>query len=110
MKDQLLSGRGDVRRRYARAPRGRSARLREPEHVRDRGFFRLRRMRAASFYSGRQSRNSRKLHGQLQDRQLELSALETDLQVLSMYDPAAKNPGLVADERFEPFLQARGCR
>jgi hypothetical protein len=70
--------------------------------------FRLRRLRTLPSYSGRQSRNPRKLQRRLQDRRLELSALAADLRdlcwsewFLALYDPAAKSPELAASVRGE---------
>jgi hypothetical protein len=66
------------------------------------GFFRLRRLRTVPSYSGRQSRNPRKRQRQLQDRRLELSALEAELRDLYRSE-------WLLDKRYEPHLRARGC-
>ncbi len=78
--------------------------------VRGHGFFRLRPLRAgrgprsgAPSYSGWQSRNSLRLRRQLEERQLELAALQSELRslwpserFLSRYDPEAGAPERVA--------------
>jgi hypothetical protein len=94
-----------TRPRLAHGPEGRGH---EPEHARDGGFFRLRRLRTVPSYCGRQSRKSRKRQRQLQDRRLELNALEAELRdlcrsewFLALYDPAAKSPELAASIQSE---------
>jgi hypothetical protein len=75
-------------------------------------FFRLGRLHAKDGpRSSRHSRNPRRLGRLLEERQLALAALQTDLRLLWRSERFALGTEAPAREaQCEPFQQARGCR